>query len=636
MDRELLMGPARCGFSPVDIHFALFMERLSGARSDALVMAALLASSRTGTGDICVDLPALSGMPLMGRHGNGEGQMPGAGSSLTLPAPDEWVDSLRGCGIVGTQGEYRPLILDEKGRLYLYRYWEYEKCLAGEILGRMHGDPGPCDAGVLKDGMRRLFGNAGGEGFDWQAVAALSAVRHSLCVLSGGPGTGKTSTVVNMLVLLIEQALAQNRVPSIAMAAPTGKAAARLREAVRRARDGLRCDARVRSLVPDEAHTLQRLLGAAAGRSLFRHHAGNPLPYDIVVVDEASMADLALMAKFMDAVPRGSKIIIIGDRDQLASVEAGAVLGDICSAASRFSYSAEFTEYVRAAADIDIKPGSGGGTAQARMRDCVINLEKSYRFGEDSGIGHLGRAVKSGSAGDVVHILIEGGYGDILFKDCGPDSFRGGEFVRKALDAYSPRFIASSPAEYLNAMPEFMILSPLRSGPCGVDGINDEIEKALYKNGLIKSRDRWYSGKPLLITKNDYSVLLFNGDMGVLFDDGAGSVRAHFQSADGSIRAVAPARLPSCEAAYALTVHKSQGSEFERVLLLLPDLQNSEGLRSLATRELLYTAITRARRSVEIWGRAETVSLMASNPTVRTSGLMDRLLDGCHVSNERP
>jgi exodeoxyribonuclease V alpha subunit len=458
---------------------------------------------------------------------------------------------------------------------------------------------------------------------DWQRLAAAVAALKRFAVISGGPGTGKTTTVVRILALLLEQAPAPLR---IALAAPTGKAAARMQEAIRASREALPVDARIRDAIPVEATTIHRLLGFRPGSVAFRHDRDNPLPVDVLVVDEASMVDVALMTKLARAVPRPSRLILLGDKDQLASVEAGAVLGDICGDSPGFSPGFR-RRLIEVTGQNPADPGSAasreGSAAEAGppIRDAIVQLNRSYRFGQDSGIGRLAQFVNRGDGQSALDLLTRGECEDIVWRplesprDLAP---RLAEIAGK-LGAY---LAAETPEAVLTALDGFRVLCAHRTGPYGVETLNTLITNCLESRRAIRPRAPWYHGRPVLVTANDYNLRLFNGDLGITLADASASdrLRVFFRTADGSVRRLSPARLPEHETAFAATVHKSQGSEAGEILLILPD-----ELTPVMTRELVYTGLTRARRRVEVWGSAAVLAAAISRRLSRSSGLRDAL-----------
>ncbi len=591
-------------FSAYDNAFAGLMCRLAGGDGTLLAIAARLASNRTAAGNVCLDIAAAA-----------KGGLSEYPPELLPENPGRWIEALRRSPVVGAPGDHRPLILDAKGRLYLHRYWKYENTLAGAITRMSSRARDDFDAALLGEGLERMFTRTAGSGPDLQRLAAAVAVMKSFVVISGGPGTGKTSTVVRILALLAEQALASGRRMRAALAAPTGKAAVRLQEAVRGSVDALPCGPAVKQCIPTEALTLHRLLKSLPGTPYFRHNAGNPLPYDVLVVDESSMADLPLMAKLADALLPDARLILLGDRDQLSSVEAGAVLGDICNTGAEQYYSKRFAA---ALAGLTKDPPPASRADVPPVADSIVVLKKSYRFDETGGIGALARAVREGSAGEVLRILRSGVDEVRIREDVGAETL--GRVLREtALQGLAALAAECEPLKVFPRMGEQALLCAVRRGALGVEGLNDSAELMLRDEGIIDPRQRWYAGRPVMVTRNDYSLGVFNGDIGVILD-GADGLRAWFPSRDGGARSLMPRLLPEHETVYTMTVHKSQGSEFDRVVLIMP-----EKASPVLTRELVYTGVTRARRSLEIWSPADVLASAVETPVRRTSGLRDAL-----------
>jgi len=540
--------------APLDEHFAALLLRLHGAPHPVLERAAQAVSAARAEGHICVPVSAAD------------------------------AGALRATRVVGAPGEFRPLILDAHDRLYLHRYWAYEAELAAAIRARL-GVAAECDAPLLERGLTRLFGKAG-ELANWQRVAAETALRQSFCVITGGPGTGKTWTVAAVLALLEEQWAARGTRLRVALAAPTGKAAARMKESVQRT---IETDPKFAglTLVP-EATTLHRLLGTIPDSPYFRHDATRPLALDAVLVDEASMVDLALMAKLLAATPLTARLVLLGDRDQLAAVEAGNVLADLCHA-----------------------------TQSAHL----VALRENRRFGAESGIQRLSERVNAGDA-DGAFAVLGTGASDLTSRPLPAAAALGDTLRANVLAGYRACCETDDPRTALEHLAAFRILCALRRGPFGVEHLNRLAERVLADAGLIEPHATAYRGRPVLITTNDYPLHLFNGDVGMLLPDpeSDGALRAWFLDAAGALRRILPARLPAHETVFAMTVHKAQGSEFGRVLFILPDRDTP-----VATRELLYTAITRARHSVELWHRPEVLRAAIARRTERSSGLREAL-----------
>lgn len=597
-------------FSPLDLHFAGFMAELDGTDAPEVCLAAALVSHYRGMGHICLDLPCVAGRPLFTEQVMEE--------TVLCPELPDWRIRLEKCPVVGRPGQYFPLILDEKSRLYLHRYFEYQERLARLIVERAGDEGHSINVPIFKEGLGRLFPKDGTKDINWQEVAAVAALCKRFCVITGGPGTGKTTTVAKIIALILEQA-GQGRI-RIALAGPTGKAASRLKEAIKSVKGGLNCPDRIKDAIPVDASTIHRLLGSIQGSAFFRYNEKRPLPFDVVIIDEASMVDMALMSKLVQALSRDAKLILLGDKDQLASVEAGAVLGDICDSGNEHGISEAFCSVLKDICGYDI--GQDFSREEAGISDCIIGLRKSYRFGKNSGIGEASRMVKAGDAEACLGILTGRGYNDITWKPLPMTNLLQTAIKETVIRGFGDYLKAGDPLEAFRLFERFRVLCALRKGPYGVNAINRMTEEILKKAGLIEPEKTWYAGRPVLITRNDYSLGLFNGDMGIAFEDrdSGNDLRVFFQTADGGQRRLHPARLPEHETVYATTIHKSQGSEFDHVLFILPDRDSQ-----VLTRELIYTAITRARKGVEVWGNAEVFSSAVSRRTERTSGLRDAL-----------
>ncbi len=601
-------------FSDLDRHFARFIELQAGGNRPLVALAAALASSTRMEGHICLNLEALAGTPFP--ENPIEGVKP-----IQLPSLSGWTKELKTSPVVGSPGQFRPLVMDARHRLYLHRYWQYEQALAAEILNRTNDAADKSNDEVLRQKLEDLFPAASAGAVNLQSVAAFAAARGKFCVISGGPGTGKTHTLVLILALLLD--LDPARKLRIAVAAPTGKAATRIQDSIRNIKSKLACREEIKSQLPENATTIHRLLGYLPDSASFRHHADHLLPFDVVAVDEASMVDLALMAKLFQAIPPAAHVILLGDKDQLASVEAGAVLGDVCAAASGGNYSKAFRQHFEKLTGQKL-PVVPGVQETSPLRDRVVQLKKNYRFGEHSAIFQLSTAINEGHAEDVLSIL-RSSAGDVK-SDLVPAGLPSRAMLKetlkdKVIAGFSDFLKAAEPLQAIEAMSRFRVLCALRQGPYGVAGLNELIENILEAAGLINCQNPWYSHRPIMITRNDYHLKLFNGDNGVILTNHAtGEARAFFPGPDNSLRQILPLRLPEHETAFAMTVHKSQGSEFDRVLLVLPDRESP-----VLTRELLYTGITRARKSVELWSDAEIFAAAIRCKISRQSGLQEAL-----------
>ncbi|MFL6630677.1 MAG: exodeoxyribonuclease V subunit alpha, partial [Vitreoscilla sp.] len=555
-------------------------------------------------------------------------------------AAADWRATLLATGIVGTPAApgTLPLILDTEDRLYLHRYFDYERRLARRLVQARHARAraaaDAADAPRLRAQLAELFAaNAArlGGAADWQQLAAALALRGRLTVISGGPGTGKSTTVVNLLACLL--ALAPDC--RIALAAPTGKAAARMTDAIRQRAQHLP-DA-LRERMPAESSTVHRLLGVTPDG--FRHDAANPLAIDALVVDEASMLDLALATRLLEAVPPAARIILLGDKDQLAAVESGAVFAEL---------SVDPTLTPGCVHDLAALTGTPAAAiappAPARpsaLQDCAVWFTQTYRFSVDSGVGRLAHYVNTGQARQAADWLREGSDADVRWLDAAaPGAVDAAALA--AMDAGYADWRAALAADgrdvaaITEAFGRFRVLCALREGPRGVAALNAAMTRrfraALAPTGLPGAgaalegpgASPWFAGRPVLVLANDYVLRLFNGDIGIALPDASGDLLVHFPdaTAPAGFRAIAPVRLPRHETAFAMTVHKSQGSEFDGVLVMLPQ-QRSRVL----TRELLYTAITRARRGVALVADQPVLEQAIATPTTRHSGLLARLIE---------
>ena len=599
-------------FSPLDRLFGRLMLKLHGRGGGAeLFLAAALSSRASGEGHVCLDLVRAAEQPLGGREGTKAAER--------LPAYETWRAKLAESRVVGGPGEFRPLILDRHGRLYLHRFWEYETLLAEDLIqraGRIREDFRPQR---LKAGLERFFSPGRDDGLDWQKAAAAVAVLRGLCVITGGPGTGKSTVVLKILTLL--QDLAAPAGVRAALAAPTGKAAARLKDALIRARKLIPPGAGSSDAAVPEPSTIHRLLGPLPGGADFRHNARDPLPADVVIIDEASMVDLALMSRLVQAVPAESRLILLGDRDQLASVEAGAVLGDICGAGRDLGFSPDFGRRLGEVCGQELGPAAETA-AGPPIRDCIVELRRNYRFAASGGIGGLSLAVKAGAAADALARLQGARHPELAWQPLPALPELERQLDAKVLRGYRLFFETGGIEDLFTAFDEFRILCALRRGPYGTEAVNRIVERIVARQGGFSAAGRQPVARPILITVNDYSLGLYNGDLGMILPDlhSDGRLRAFFRETGGSIRKLPPLRLPAHETAWAMTVHKAQGSEFEQILLLLPDR-----VAPVLSRELAYTAVTRARRALEIWGTEPVFREAVERRITRTSGLRDAL-----------
>jgi exodeoxyribonuclease V alpha subunit len=599
--------------APSDIHVTLCLAALGGVSDEATQLAAAFAARAPRLGHVCVDLRSI-------RHtASSDTDSDAEVDALPWPEPDDWLARLSSSGLVGTD---RPLHL-EGPNLYLNRLWLDEVAVAEDLSGRARAPELDVDDSLLARGLERLFReDPGDEDPDHlQAVAAAVVVLRRLSVIAGGPGTGKTTTVARALALLDAQATAAGRTPPlIALAAPTGKAAARLEEAVRAEAEGLEidddCRARLQAL---RGTTIHRLLGFdPSNRTRFRHHAGTMLRHDVVVVDETSMVALSMMARLLEAVRRDARLVLVGDPEQLASVEAGAVLGDIAGRATAGLWMGDAVRHRVATVTGRPLPASVGPPTSA-VGEGVVALRYVRRH--SGAIAELARSIQRGDAEGALTVLRAGGSNVQWVDEPAGAAAAPGLAALRALAVESGRAAieaarAGDAGAALDALGRFRLLCAHRRGPDGVTTWTRQIEAWLMAEveGFSTGAD-WYVGRPLIITENDHTLRLFNGDVGVVVHGATRPMTAAFERG-GEVVTVSPTRLAAVDTVYAMTVHKSQGSQFHTVAFVVPPA----GSR-LLTRELLYTAVTRAQERLILVGTDEPIRAAIERPITRASGL---------------
>lgn len=643
----------------LDRALAQLFAELDPQASPLLLLGAALASHQLGQGHVCLDLAATLANPDFTLSLPPEGD--DAEESMILPSQvlaglslESWLAACAGSALLESEGA--PLVLSGTC-LYMRRYWNYERQVAYNIAQRLQTSAAaPTD---LAARLASLFPEAlmvnGQRLTDWQKLACAMAAQGRFTLITGGPGTGKTTTVVRLLALLQEAAMATGEPLRLSLAAPTGKAAARLTESIGAQVQSLALDERVREQIPTLVTTLHRLLGSRPGSRHFRHDATNPLPLDVLVVDEASMIDLEMMASLLDALPTHVRLILLGDKDQLASVEAGAVLGDLCREAESGGYSEATRVWLESQTGERLDDPALVMSDKA-LAQHIVMLRHSRRFGSGSGIGRLARAVNQGDAqmaratlaagADDLHVLrLSGeqdrGLGRLLIDGQGAGESRpqGYAHYLQVMQAQRPTSDAGEQAwdewagKVLAAFDQFQLLCAVRKGAWGVEALNERIAEALVRRKLLEQAYGWYEGRPVLVTRNDYSLGLMNGDIGIALrlpepPESPGApvrevLRVVFPRNDGSgaLRHILPSRLSAVETVFAMTVHKSQGSEFAHCALILPD-----SLNPVLTKELVYTGITRARHWFSlIESRAGIFEQAVQRRVERRSGLREAL-----------
>ncbi len=601
---HLELGIAQGWLQPLDRAFVQFLNRQSPSANPTVLLAAALLSQQLAQGAVYLDLQALSQDPA---------QSLAVGESIDLDwlkqyQLNDWLTALsQADDLVATGEGNTPLVLDVvHKRLYLRRYWQYQQTVT-QVIDRLVQPVRDSLPEQVKAEIAGLFPPQNSAQTDWQKIACVVALRAKFSIITGGPGTGKTTTLTKLLAVLIKMASADaslGRPLNIILAAPTGKAAARVSESINGAVEKLKVDEAIKQQMPRKASTLHRLLGSRPNSRQYKYNQHNRLVADVVIVDEASMIDLEMMAALLAALPDTASLILLGDKDQLASVEPGSVLGDLCHGAGGLAYDQSTLAWIESYASERLaeNPLSQG---QVYNQQTTV-LQHSYRFNDQSGIGNLAKAVNAGDYPKVAAILnapaehypdlnpshIDGKTGWVALQQLVlPEQtvrLAGYGLYRQVIkDKSSYSSVDEWAWAVLNAFDTFRVLSPLRRGGWGVEGLNQRIEQWL---GQPSTSQAWYEGRPVMVTSNDYGLGLMNGDIGIALKDQNNKLRVAFPAADQQIHWVSPLRLPNVETAYAMTVHKSQGSEFSHVVLVLPDQ-----ISQVLTRELIYTGITRAK-----------------------------------------
>jgi exodeoxyribonuclease V alpha subunit len=571
----------------VDHAFALSLRRLQPDTADDVLSAAALASQALALGHSLLPLSQAAQLFAEIAPEREPPPLPDPAHWRTVLAASHWVHDAAAPDTQST-----PLVLRGDG-IALRRYWNYERRLAEALRARAVEAVDSADAAAAEVLLRELFPQLAHTPDDPQAAAARHLLGSRLLLLTGGPGTGKTTTVARALRLQLAIAARDGRAPPrIALSAPTGKAAARLgealRESLRLTSDG---DDAATSQVA-QASTLHRLLGWRADSVDFRHDAAHPLPHDIVVVDEASMVDLPLMCKLVEAVAPTARLLLVGDRDQLPSVETGDVLAALCDAAD-----------------------AGGALAPHRFA-----LRRSWRQGDDVDVAQLAAQVRDGDSSGVLGALAQGRHRGVEWLQPRLQPLLALVLAR-ALPAFAPLQEGDDPIAALRQARGFRILTALREGASGSIALNARIAQALQSRSARS--ERFFHGALLMVTRNSARHGLYNGDIGIVWRAADASLRVWFET-DAGARAWLPAALPAHELAFALTVHKSQGSEFDDVLMILPPA-GAAGVSRALSRELLYTGITRCRRSLSLWADEEALRIAIARRSQRWSGLAQNL-----------
>ena len=580
-EQSVLSLLRQADYSELAYQFAKYIERQDNNSDALIVLTAALLSEAVSKGHVCLNLVRVGEL----------------GMGLDEILPDSvalWVTKLRESHLVGKAGDLTPLVLTDSGLLYLYRYWQAEHQVAVLIRERLKS-VALQDETLLKQYIANWTSSQ--PELDWQKVAVLMALTRQFCVISGGPGTGKTTIVIRLL----EAFSNQDKTLRVALAAPTGKAAARMQQAIAMVRQ----DSSKEDVL---AKTVHRLLGITPNNEQGKYNAENPLAVDVLIVDEASMIDILLMSKILKALPKTARLILLGDSKQLASVDSGAVLADLCRAYAGFSECfAEGVLRLTGQALPSVK-------ATSLMADTVVILKHSYRFDKQSEIGQLAQSVQAGDSDKFINVLMR--TGDTIWWQKKMDK---ATIVKRVMKLYFTFFEAiktqQDPLTCMQLFEKTQVLCALNNGAESVDSVNSLIERALAKQSW-RTHQGFYHGRPIMVMKNDYSQGLFNGDTGLVMNNDQGVLAACFLD-NRMLRWVPLNRLPAHETAYAMTVHKSQGSEFEEVCIILP-----EQATALLTRELLYTAMTRAKVKISLIATESILIQAVTSQQDREMGLM--------------
>lgn len=664
---------------PLDYQFSkkirgLCSPNLNDSEKDVIAYTAAITSFELSLNNICVPLAKIASHKSIKFTTSALSAFIGQ-----LPETNKWLRILSQSGVCSDGSQTTPLVYDNK-RIYLFRYWQLEKNVASKllslskpkilsndelhtakiILNRLFTRNYDLLWNVIKnssslhkhDLCHQIFDfldvkeesvchldidsifqtviqatNAAqlkhldqiipeSHCINWQKVAASVAISKQLSVISGGPGTGKTTTVSKLLAAMCEIQKKDKLI--IKLCAPTGKAAARLTESISEAMSSLPISTDVKNLIPTEASTIHRLLGAVYKKTDFRHNAKNKLHLDILVIDEASMIDLVLISKLLDAIPDNAIVIFLGDKNQLASVEAGSVFGDMCTYISD-GFSQPQSDFIKHLTGYNVSSSPTGNI----FSDSLCMLKKSYRFHENSGIGQLSFAINASNIAKVNEVLLKN-FSDVHYTELSAESYN--QLISDVSKQYAQYLNIiknnKSKSQVLSTYSKTRLICATREGECGVKALNYKIERKLELLGLITTTNStvWYVGRPIMITKNDHTLGLYNGDIGICMRGKDGLLYVFFESSKGEIRRLLPSRLPEHETNFAMTIHKSQGSEFINTYVLLP-----EKISSLITQELLYTGITRAKKNLYLYALRHVLDTAVINSTIRTGGLVNLL-----------
>ena len=601
---------------PLDWAFAKFIGAQEPKHETTITILAAMLSAKLGQQDTCLDLNELQPK---------DWALLQVSDVVQLKSLLQEANTVVQADPMGhTSAANKPIVLWQD-RVFLQRYWNYERMLADWIQSRI-GHLLSLNVESVKQVLDQLFDVAIKDEVDWQKAAVAMAISLPFSIITGGPGTGKTTTVAKLLALLDSQKGSMSRPLKIELVAPTGKAAARLSESITAARH--RLPSQFQGVLDVQCTTIHRLLGTVSQRVDFRHNGQRKLHLDVLIVDEASMVDLPLMYKLLSAVPEQARVVLLGDQNQLSSVEAGSVLSDICAAAqwpqNQSGYSQTMAQRItQLTGQRMVTPNEN--VKDPCIQDLVTRLEKSHRFDAGSGIGKLSVAVISGQYEQVIDLLQHQNGEDLVWSEQPSHGNLVTEYCQ-LLKGYFAAIERSDVALAFSQFEQLQVLCATRTGEWGTEYLNQQIEQELQRQGYIDKQRIDYAGRPIMLAQNDHSLKLYNGDIGIVMADPQQPeiIKAWFRHTDGQMRGVLISRLPAHDTVYAMTIHKSQGSEFDQVYLCMPDPKHAASYRGLS-RELLYTGLTRAKKKIVLFCALGTLQRSLSTGCQRSSALALRL-----------
>lgn len=599
---ELLKNWKKQGLiGDLEFEFVRFLTQIQPETEDDVLIAAAACINAQKQGHICLDLRQYDNEPLFGEKNTGY--------ILDQNVLERWEASLSRSDLVSQDGSLKPLVLEE-GRLYLHKYWKFEEEFTRWILKRSSGLHDVTD--LQKDAIRHFIkGREDLFEINWQEIALCLSFIKDLVVISGGPGTGKTYTVLNIIAAHTVASKNNNEDFKVALAAPTGKAARRLVDSIEDGKDSL--PDKFKHLLGEvtEAQTVHKLLGASYRGNRFKFDQNNHLPYDLIIIDEASMLDIHMWVRLIRAIGPDTKLVVLGDKDQLASVEAGSILGDLCGGTNSFSN--EIAETIEQMIGVSL-PLSEAGTPS--INDSLVFLTKSYRFKENSGIQKLAGAINDQNADKVLELLQSKNYPDLHWFEPDQSSFE--KILHRYGITHHKDYVAFQDERRIDASHKKKILCAIRKTKLGVDSINNAVEIGIKrKNSLITSTE-WYDGRLVMATKNDSTLRIRNGEMGIF---NSKSNKIQFEGEHKV--SISPSRMTDHEGAFAITIHKSQGSEFDDVAIILPERDSA-----VLSKEILYTAVTRARKNTLVVGSKDIILKTVKRSVSRHSGVKDKIWQG--------